>query len=85
MKSTLEVQKGIFCGYTRHIGTGKEGNTLGYNILLSPNGINDLKGQVAILVPCTDAWYSICEGERRKDIGDKFIITMEDILGEKYL
>lgn len=84
MKSTLEIQKAVYYGYSLHVGAAPE-NDVYYSLGFRPNGLNDSKGQFCVMTPRGGAWFDICERKKKCKIGDEFIITMEDILGEKYL
>ena len=84
MKSALEVKKAVYYGYSIHVGEFPE-NEVFYSLGFRPNGLNDSKGQFAVIAPREGAWFDICERKKNCRVGDEFIITMGDILGEKYL
>ena len=84
MKSTLEVKKATYYGYSLHVGEAPD-NMMFYALGFRPNGLHDSTDQFAVVAPRKGAWADICERRKKCKVGDEFIITMEEILGEKYL
>jgi hypothetical protein len=83
MKSTVEVKKAVYYGYSIRRGAAPE-NEVYYSLGFRPNGLNDSKGQFVVSASLEGVWSNICERREKCKIGDEFIITLEDSI-EKYI
>lgn len=83
MKSKVEVKKATYYGYSLHVTSGKAWDVM-YSLGFRPNGLNDSRGQFAIVASRNGAWNDICERRKNCKVGDEFIITLEPDY-EKYV
>ena len=79
----MEVKKATYYGYSLHVTPG-EASDVNYSLGFRPNGLNDSKGQFAVVAPRNSAWFDVCERRKNCKVGDEFIINIEAYF-EKYL